>query len=153
MSTPLSPSPAQITVVRTSIQGYVTGNFPVAMRPGLIAPLLGAVNQWSTQIPVLLESVASINQVFDIRGDLFIAPRFSTNVFNIPYGDLPSAFHDFMTFISKLIEAQKANKEKVPPKASLFLCNLFSFAGLLIIFSIFIACQACSCYQIQGYCG
>jgi hypothetical protein len=119
MSTPLSPSPAQITVVRTSIQGYVTGNFPVAMRPGLIAPLLGAVNQWSTQIPVLLESVASINQVFDIRGDLFIAPRFSTNVFNIPYGDLPSAFHDFMTFISKLIEAQKANKEKVPPKASL----------------------------------
>lgn len=118
MSTTLCPTPAHVVSIRSSIQGYVSGNLPTAMKPNMVAPLLTAVNQWSTQIPVLLESVSSINQVFDIRSDLFTAPRFLTNVFNIPFGDLPPPFHEFMTFISKLIEAQKVNREKAPPKAS-----------------------------------
>jgi len=120
MSTTLNPTPVQMNTVRASIQSYVAGGFPLSMKPGFIAPLMTVVNQWSTQIPLLLESVTCINQIFDIRSDIFIAPRYSTNVFNVPFGDLPPPFQEFMAFISKLIEAQKANKEKSPPKVNLF---------------------------------
>ena len=110
----LEPTPEQVRKYRTDIQGLLQteGKLKIAM----IALLLAEINNWSTQIPVLLESVACINHVFDIRGDLFTAPHFTVNIFNIPFSDLPPAFHNFMNFIQKLIEAQKVAKDKVPVK-------------------------------------
>jgi hypothetical protein len=126
MPSTLEPTPEVVRKYRTDIQSLLQtdGKLKIAM----VALLLAEINNWATQIPVLLESVACINHVFDIRGDLFTAPRFTTNVFNVPFSDLPPAFHDFMNFIHKLIEAQKVVKDKTPVKV---LSNPFYCADVL----------------------
>jgi hypothetical protein len=117
----LNPSFQTIQSIRNSIQTTLKSDLPPDVLAGVIAPFLLTVNQWSTQIPVLLEgtgSAASVNLVFAIRGDLFQAPRFTQNIFGLPLGDLPAAYQDFVSFIYKLIEAQST-------KSSTKVCSLF----------------------------
>jgi len=119
MSTALNPSLATITAIRTSIQGSLKAELPRDVLATAIAPLLTSVNQWSSQISVMLESVnnpACANLIFTIRKDLFPNPPFTQSVFGIPLPDLPAPFQEFSSFIHKLIEAQKADKEKPASK-------------------------------------
>ena len=59
---------------------------------------------------------SSVNLVFAIRKDLFAGPQFSQSVLGPVLADLPTSFQDFVSFIQKLIEAQKTEKDKVLPK-------------------------------------
>lgn len=119
MATVLNPSFQTMSVIRQSIQNTLKTDIPQDVMPSIIAPMLVTVNQWANQIPAVLGgagSAASVNLVFAIRTDLFVAPRFTSNVFNVPLADLPAPFQEFIAFIHKLIEAQKTDKEKNAPK-------------------------------------
>ena len=93
------------------------------LRPAaVISPLLDRVNEWSGQIPIMLAGSgmsASANLIFAIRKDLFVAPQYTLSIFGSALVDLPLPFQAFVSFIHKLIEAQKVDKEKTAPKASL----------------------------------
>jgi hypothetical protein len=116
MSASLNPSSQTIAAIKNSIQNTLKSNIAPEVLPSVVAPLVSTVNTWSTQIPSLLESVSSINQIFDIRSLIFVGPRFTQNVFDVPFTELPPAFQEFMAFIHKLIEAQKVHKDKPAPK-------------------------------------
>jgi hypothetical protein len=120
MATVLNPTYQSIVVVKTSIQNALKTGLPGEMLGGAIAPLLSTVNQWATQIPIMLSEVGpntSVNLIFAIRKELFVAPLFVRNVLGIPLMDLPAPFQEFQSFIHKLIEAQKA--EQATPKVRL----------------------------------
>lgn len=128
MSSVLNPSFQTMSAIRQSIQNILKTDIAPEVMPSIVAPLLISVNQWASQIPAVLDgtgSAASVNLVFAIRSDLFVPPRFSTNVFNIPLAELPAPFQEFMAFIYKLIEAQKTDKEKSVPKVRLLRDFLF----------------------------
>jgi len=116
MSTPLKPSPQTIVAMKNSIQNTLSTGMPAPNLLTILTPMVQTVNEWSTQIPVLLESVPSTNHVFEIRSLIFNAPRFTENVFKLPFAELPLPFQEFMTFIHKLIAAQKGPKDKPVPK-------------------------------------
>jgi hypothetical protein len=119
MSTVLNPSYATVVAIRSSIQNTLKADLPPNLLANGIAPLLASVNQWSTQIPAMLEGPGlpvSVNLVFAIRKDLFLAPQFTQSILGIATADLPPPFQEFLNFILKLIEAQKTEKEKVAPK-------------------------------------
>jgi len=129
MSTVLNPSFQTMSAIRQSIQSTLKTDIPQDVMPTIVAPLLTSVNQWAHQIPAVLDSTgsaASVNLVFAIRSDLFVAPRFTNNVFNVPLADLPAPFQEFIAFIHKLIEAQKNDKEKAAPKVCRLLWIYFT---------------------------
>ena len=117
MSSPLNPPIATMNAVRASINATLgSADLNVDAKALIIAGSLSTVNLWASQIPALLEGAtapAGVNLVFSIRKDLYHAPQFISNVLGIPYNDLPAAFHEFNGFIHKLIDSQKADKEKV----------------------------------------
>lgn len=121
-SSMLNPSYATIATIRSSIQNTLKTDLPSEMLINAISPFLISVNQWSTQIPSMLDGVgspASVNLVFAIRKDLFVAPQFTQTVMGTALADLPAPFQEFNSFIHKLIDAQKT--DKVPSKViSLF---------------------------------
>lgn len=122
MSSPLNPSFAAMTAVRQSIANTLKADIPADLLPNVISTLLTTVNKWGNQIPSILDGpAAQANLVFAVRSDLFVAPRFIQNVFNVPLADLPAAFTEFHAFIQNLIEAQKGDKPG--PKACLFHCS------------------------------
>jgi hypothetical protein len=126
MSTALIPPYSMIAAIHASIQNTLKAELPSNLVISAIAPFLTSVNQWSTQIPAMLEGSgpsASVNLVFAIRKDLFIAPQFIQSVMGPSMADLPAPFQEFLTFIRKLIDAQKP--EKVIPKVCSF-CLCFS---------------------------
>jgi hypothetical protein len=119
--------------IRNSIQTSLKTDLPPDVLAGVIAPLVTTVNQWSTQIPVLLEgtgSTASVNIVFAIRSDLFHAPRFTQNVFGLPLNELPAPYQEFVSFIHKLIDAQKT---------SVKVCLVFIYYRLVRLRTVFVA--------------
>ena len=110
-----------MSVIKTSISNTLQANLPPDVLVNAIAPLLVSVNEWSTQIPAMLEGngpSASANLVFAIRKDLFGGPPFSQTTFGIATAELPQAFQDFMSFIRDLIEAQKVDREKPVQRVS-----------------------------------
>ena len=112
------------------------------MRAATIAPQLALVNQWSDQIPLLVDSAdspAGVNLVFAIRKDLYVAPQFTQCILGIPASDLPPAFPAFLAMIFKLIGAQKT-ENKPPVKV----CRLLRSSNQFLIF-IFLA-QTCDSY-------
>ena len=123
----LNPSYATIATIRTSIQNTLKADLPPTILATLIAPNLTAVNQWSSQIPAVLEGSgpsSGANLVFAIRKDLFIAPPFLQSVMGIPLPDLPAPFQEFMNFIHELIDIQKVEREKPTPRVRRSLVSL-----------------------------
>jgi len=119
MANSLNPSYNAVCSIKSSITTTLSTELAPEVRAEMIAPQLAQVNQWSSQIPLLLESTVSptpINIIFAIRKDLFLAPFFTQSSLGIAPADLPSPFHDFLAFITKLNEAQKLGKDKIPPK-------------------------------------
>jgi predicted permease len=111
---PLKPPLSTVQALKDVILALVqsTSSSPLS-RAGMIATQLETVNQWSSQIALLLEgpdTTANANAVFAIRKELFIAPLFKSCVLGLSLSDLPSEFQDFVTFISKLILVQKPDK-------------------------------------------
>ncbi len=124
MSTVLDPSFQTISNIQESIQGILKMGAPAAVQSGMIAPFLSFVNQWSSQIPAMLDksnSPNSANLVFAIRQDLFVGPRYTQNVLGIPLLDLPIPFQEFVSFIHQLIEAQKVDRDRPIPKVCPFM--------------------------------
>jgi len=97
-------------------------DLPAEVRATVIAPLLAQVNQWSTQIPLVLEGPGClyVNLIFAIRKDLFHSPQFRLSTLGISISELPPPFIEFLAFTSRLIESQKPDREKPLPKVSLF---------------------------------
>jgi hypothetical protein len=123
MANSLNPSYNAVCSIKSSITNTLSTELAPEVRAGMIAPQLAQVNQWSSQIPLLLESSVSptpINIIFAIRKDLFLAPFFTQSSLGITSVDLPTPFHDFLAFITKLNEAQKSSKDKIPPKVCYF---------------------------------
>jgi hypothetical protein len=119
LSRALVPSHQTVNAIRMSIQGSLKSELPPDMQASVIAPLLTTVNQWSTQIPLLIEGTgfpSSVNLVFAIRKDLFIGPAHNETSFGMEASKLPTPFQEFSSFIHKLIEAQRIEKEKPIPK-------------------------------------
>ena len=113
MSGTLSPSIVNVAGICTTIQATIKSDLGPELAASTIAPLLSVVNRWASQIPVMLEGTGpsnSANLVFAIRKDLFDSPQFTQCVLGVPVAELPAAFQEFMDFIHKLIEAQKAEK-------------------------------------------
>jgi hypothetical protein len=116
----LNPTLATVLAIKDNISNIVQNvALPVSTRADLIAPQLAMVNQWVDQIPLVLDNPdapASVNLVFAIRKDLFVAPQFFQCVLSTPGTELHPAFSAFLSLISKLIGAQKTDREKPPPK-------------------------------------
>ena len=116
---------ASLTTLKSSIISGLKMDVPSDVKANIIAPILGVVNQWSTQIPVVLADslspTSNVNLIFSIRKELFAAPQFTQSVLGIPVAELPAVFQEFLSFISKLIEVQKIG---AVPKVSLA-CPLF----------------------------
>jgi len=111
-----------MVTIRSSIQNTLKADLPPEMLINAIAPFLTSVNQWSTQIPLIIEgtgSSSSVNLVFAIRKDLFVAPQFTQSVMGTALADLPAPFQEFISFIHKLIDAQKTDKVPVKVVSSL----------------------------------
>jgi hypothetical protein len=118
-SSTLVPSHQIVNTIRMFIQGSLKLELPPDMQASIIAPLLSTVNQWSTQIPLLIEGTgfpSSVNLVFAICKDLFIGPAHNKTSFGMEVSKLPTPFQEFSSFIHKLIEAQHIEKEKPIPK-------------------------------------
>lgn len=127
MANTLNPSFNAVCSIKSSIANTLITELPPEVRAGVIAPQLVQINQWASQISLMLEVTASptpANVVFAIRKELFLAPHFTQCVLGIAHADLPAPFHEFLAFITKLTEAQKPGKDKAPPKV------LFMFASL-----------------------
>ena len=111
MSTVLIPPYQSIVVIKNSILSALEADLAGCVKAHAIAPLLNTVNQWSSQIPIMLTEVGintSANLIFDIRKELYVQPLYSRNVFGLPPAELPPGFREFQNFIHKLIGAQKA---------------------------------------------
>lgn len=118
----LIPEFATIAATRGNIITILKAGLPLDTSSSIIASSLSLVNQWATQIPLVLSSKAPSNAlelVFAIRKDLFVAPSFEETTLDIPVADLPDSFRTFLAFSRELSQAQK-NLAKV-------LCNLFVF--------------------------
>lgn len=122
MANTLVPSVVAVATIKTSIANALATDLPSEVRASMIAPLLAQVNQWASQIPVLVETLdhTPANLVFSIRKELFLTPPFTQCVLGIPIPELPSAFQEFLNFIHKLIDAQKSDKDKPIQKVFLF---------------------------------
>jgi len=137
MST-LQPSFETVAAIKESIVSTLGTNLAPNIRASAIAPLLSQVNQWSTQIPALLTMAgpnSPVNLVFSLRKELFLPPNYIQSVLGIPASTLPTAFQEFLSFIIRLIDAQKPEKEKPLPKVRLF---SFLFTISLLIIAIFL---------------
>ena len=132
----LVPSHQTVNTIRISIQGSLKSELPPDMQASVIAPLLSTVNQWSTQIPLLLEgtgSTSSVNLIFAIRKDLFLGPAYIETSFGLELAKLPTPFQEFASFIQKLIEAQRVEKDKPLPKVRCPLLDLFQNDFLTVL--------------------
>ena len=119
MVSTLNPSVATLQATLPSIQNAMKLELPPDVLANSIAPFLSLVNQWSTQIPAMLEVSgpnSAANLVFAIRKELFNAPHYTHSVLGIPASSLPTPFQEFLNFIFKLIEAQRSDKDKVLSK-------------------------------------
>jgi hypothetical protein len=128
MSSELSPTFATVGSIRTSIQSTLKNDLPADIAAAVISPLLDRVNEWSGQIPTMLAgsgNSASANLIFAIRKDIFIAPQYNFSVFGTALVDLPLPFQEFSSFIHKLIDAQKVDKDKPITKVRLINLHLF----------------------------
>ena len=116
----LNPSYNTVLAIKESISNTSQNHaLPSSARAAIIAPQLAMVNQWADQIPLVLDNPdapATVNLVFAIRKDLFVAPQFVRCALGIPLSELPPAFSSFMSMIHKLIGAQKTEKEPIPVK-------------------------------------
>jgi hypothetical protein len=120
MSGTLNPTLAVAISIKTSIVTNMQMDVSGAVRAEMIAPLLTVLCKWETQIPLMLEGTgpsASANLVFAIRKELFQPPSFAQSTLGISLADLPAAFQEFVAFIQKVQEVQRADKEKVAVKA------------------------------------
>jgi hypothetical protein len=118
----LNPSLSTAGTIRSSIQNTLKADLPPSVLANMVAPLLVPINQWSAQIPAVIEgsgTSSAANLVFAIRKDLFISPTFSQSVLGQALVDLPAPFRDFMNFIHQLIEAQRTEREKPVAKVCL----------------------------------
>jgi hypothetical protein len=121
MANALNPSFNAVCSIKTSIASTLITELPPEVRAGVIAPQLVQVNQWASQIPLMLETTTSptpANVVFALCKELFLAPHFTQCVLGIAHADLPTPFHDFLAFLHKLYEAQKPGKDKAPSKVN-----------------------------------
>jgi len=128
MST-LQPSVETVAAIKESIVSTLSTDLAPNIRASAIAPLLSQVNQWSSQIPSLLTMAgpnSPVNLVFNLRKELFSPPQFIHSSLGIPPSNLPIAFQEFLSFIVRLIEAQKPEKEKPLPKVR-YICLSFIY--------------------------
>jgi hypothetical protein len=122
----LKPSYEAIMTIKGSIQNAPTLEMGPERYSAAIAPLLSLVNQWSTQIPLLLTEVGpntSINLVFAIRKELYIGPQFTQRIFRLSPAALLLAFQEFQDFIHKLIKAQKVKQPAVTTSLVCFILH------------------------------
>jgi hypothetical protein len=134
MSSALQPSYAVVATIKTSINSTLATELPAEVRANVIASLLAQVNQWSTQIPAMLEVSTPplpVNLVFAIRKELFVAPLFVTSTLGVAIPELPVPFQEFLAFIASLIEAQKSDKEKPIVKVRFLYFLAFSRSHIL----------------------
>ena len=129
MSSVLNPSLATMTAFKNTIVSTLKNDLPSEVLANAVAPILSCVNQWSTQIPALLEGTGNTNganMIFAIRKELFVAPQFTTSVLGIALADLPAPFQEFSNFIRDLQDAQRVDRErpvaKVRPSRMIHLC-------------------------------
>jgi hypothetical protein len=129
MSASLSPSYSTMTTIKAVIQTTLKSDLPSSLVAGALAPFLVTVNQWSSQIPLMLEGngpSASANLIFAIRKDLFVGPSFTHSVLGVALPDLPIPFQEFLSFIYKLMDAQRVDRERPAVKVRLRL-SVFYF--------------------------
>lgn len=131
----LSPSFSVIAAIRADIVSILKdGGTPEALAIN-ISPSLAIVNQWSSQIPLLLSvdnSGSCIDLVFAMRKDLFQGPLFSEASFGTPVADLPEPFQSFLNFTREIISAQKSEKSLQKVR---FLCFNY-LSDFIFIFSL-----------------
>ena len=122
----LDPSLVTVQSIKDNILHTLQNHaLPANARAACIAPQLAVVNQWSDQLPLVLDNPdapANVNLVFAIRKDLYLGPHFIQNVLGIPSAELPPAFASFLSMIHKLIGAQKTDRDK--PLVKVRLCVL-----------------------------
>ena len=104
-----------MALFKNTITSTLESDLPGEALANSVAHLLPFVNQWSTQIPAMLEGPVpsnNANLIFSIRKELFKPPQFTTSVFGIALADLPTPFQEFVNFIRDLQDAQKVERER-----------------------------------------
>ena len=137
MSIVLDPSPQTISAIRSSVQRTMKTDLPPSMQAEAIVPFISSINRLSSHVSFLVESPSNgavLNDIFCIRNEIHLAPRYTQNVFGLSGSALPPQFSEFNSFIQKLIEAQKAFKEKSIPKVKPFKCSIRSSSICCIFF-------------------
>jgi hypothetical protein len=130
----LTPSFGVAAAIRADIIGFLRSRGSPEEMANNIAPSLSVINQWSTQIPLLLSPNSPpgcMDLIFSLRKDLFVGPLFVLSVFGTPICDLPEPFQKFSTFIREVIASQKSDKPHQKVRFLIFLIvhllmNIFS---------------------------
>ena len=109
----LSPSFGVMAAIRGDIISALKRNSSPEESAKSISPSLSLVNQWSTQIPLLLSvdnSSSCVDLVFAIRKDLFQGLHHSQTTFGTLVAHLPEPFQLFLNFTRDIIAAQRNEK-------------------------------------------
>jgi hypothetical protein len=116
----LAPSIGVATAIRADILNALRSRGSIADMIALVSPSLTVINQWASQLPLLLSVGPALDLLFNLRKDLFNGPSFVQPSFGTPLADLPEAFRDFSSLIRDVIAHQKA--EKPVSKVRFFYC-------------------------------
>lgn len=134
MSSAVQPAISVVSVIKDSIVSIVNTNLPADVRIKMIIPLLIQINQWSTQIPALVNlsgPPVHMHLLFAIRKELFIAPQFTKC--HLGYSDaLPASFLDFLSLINNIIQVRHDTQKAEKTKNSK-VCPFFSCYSLFVV--------------------
>lgn len=138
----LSPSFGIAAALRGEIITALKAHTAPETLNAIIAPSLSMINQWATQIPLLLNQSNCIDLIFALRKDLFTGPSFTQTTFSTSVADSPEAFQVFLGLTRELMTAQRNEKGS---KVRFLL--YFSFQSFLVSY---MSVLACALYQIQA---
>src|ERR1700689_2307208 len=139
MST-ISPSFAVASAIRADIIFVLKSrNSPEDMATS-ISPSLAIINQWATQVPLLLASPTPgcLEVLFALRKDLFNGPNYVQPSIGLALEQLPEAFQVFINLTREVISLQKNEKPPVKVWSSLlyyipYLIHIFSLPSDLVL--------------------
>ena len=126
----INPSFAVAAAIRADIVTILKARANPEETAKSISPSLAVINQWATQIPLLLAGPNSgcLDVVFALRKDLFNGPNYIQPSIGLAMEQLPESFHIFINMTRDVIALQKPDKPSQKVRFCLFyLVFLHSF--------------------------
>jgi hypothetical protein len=136
----INPSFAVAAAIRADIVTILKARVNPEETAKSISPSLAVINQWATQIPLLLAGPNSgcLDVVFALRKDLFNGPNYIQPSIGLAMEQLPESFHIFINMTREVIALQKpAQKVRFClPNVIKSFYNFFSLLNALALLNL-----------------